>query len=338
MSDPEVTGSGRPPGEAAIIAALVPLTARFPGAFALGDDCALLAPEPGMDLVLKTDAVASGVHFFDGERAADVGWKALAVNVSDLVAKGADPRVYLMSLSFPDAPAADWLAGFVDGLAEAQRAFGIVLAGGDTDRRPGPLSITIMAVGAVPAGRMVRRGSAAAGDILYVSGTVGDSFLGLSVRSDPDAAARLGLGVDDASLVRGRYARPTPRLALAPVVLRHARAAMDLSDGLVKDLGRMARASGVGAVVDAARVPLSRAGQTAVDRDATVLAALLTGGDDYEVLAAVPPQAAAAFEADSAAAGVAVTAVGAITDDDAVVVRDRTGQAMTFPREGWDHF
>ncbi|MBO0766886.1 MAG: thiamine-monophosphate kinase, partial [Hyphomicrobiaceae bacterium] len=147
-------------GEEAIIALLAPLTEGAPGAFGLRDDCALLTPEPGTELVLKTDPIAEGVHFLPGEAAQDIAWKALAVNVSDFAAKGAHPIGYLMALSFPEAPRRQWLAAFADGLKHAQQRFGCRLLGGDTDRRPGPLTVSITAIGVVPQGQMVRRGTA----------------------------------------------------------------------------------------------------------------------------------------------------------------------------------
>lgn len=334
-------GAGGPTlaGEAAIVAMLAPLTARFPGAFALTDDCAVLAPEPGTEIVLKTDAVAEGVHFLAHDAPADIGWKALAVNVSDLVAKGARPRVYLMSLSFPEAPEQDWLAAFAAGLAEAQQRFGIVLAGGDTDRRPGPTTVTITAVGEVPAGRMVRRGAAQPGDRLYVSGTLGDAALGLMLAKDAGLAATWRLAADEARALIGRYRRPEPRLELGAVLLAEARAAMDLSDGLAKDLGRMAAASGCGADVERARLPLSAAARRVVaGAPEWFERAALAGGDDYEVLAAVAPERCAAFEAASARAGVVVTAIGAMTAHGGVRVTDDAGRSIALSHLGFDHF
>lgn len=329
-------------GEAAIIDILAPLTAHFPGAFALKDDCAALVPTPGYDLVLKTDAVAEGVHFFADDAASDIGWKALAVNVSDLVAKGARPRVYLMALAFPAPPSLHWLRDFARGLEQAQTCFGITLAGGDTDRRHGPLSITIAAIGEVPAGRMVRRAAAEAGDLLYVSGTLGDAALGLKLRSDGSQAAQWELAPDDALALVRRYLRPEPRLALAPVLRDHARAAMDLSDGLVKDLGRMMQASGTAAVVHAAKVPLSKPAAAAQARTPALLIDVLTGGDDYEVLAAVAPDRAKSFEQAAAAAGIAVARIGETTprrpEAGRVVVQDHDGRQLDLVRSGWDHF
>jgi thiamine-monophosphate kinase len=317
---------------------LAPLAAGFPGALGLKDDCAVLAPTPGCELVLKTDPVVAGVHFLAGDDPADIAWKALAVNVSDLAAKGATPRIYLMALSLPDAPERDWMARFAEGLGAAQRAFGIHLAGGDTDRTPGHLSIAITVIGEVPAGRMVRRAGAEAGDVLYISGTLGDAALGLALRMDGALAARLGLSVDEAAYAIHRYIRPQPRLALAEVLRAHARAAMDLSDGLMKDLGRMCRAAGVGAQVSAADLPLSPAVRRALAAEPARIRDVVAAGDDYEILAAVLPAVCADFEMAARQAGVAVTRVGEITSAREVRVLDAQGVPLAPARSGWDHF
>ncbi len=241
-----------------------PLAAGFPGALGLKDDCAVVTPPAGHDLVLTTDAVAEGVHFFSGDAARDIAWKALAVNVSDLIAKGARPIAYLLSLSFPDEPDRAWLDDFAAGLAEAQSAFSISLAGGDTDRRPGPMSATVSAFGSVPHGRMVRRDGARAGDRLFVSGTIGDSALGLKLRLDPGLVSALGLDATRVAPLLARYLRPDPPLALAPHLLKFASAAMDISDGLVKDCGRLARVSGVARANRRRRVPLSASARAVV--------------------------------------------------------------------------
>ncbi|MEQ1649246.1 MAG: thiamine-phosphate kinase, partial [Hyphomicrobiaceae bacterium] len=181
-------------GEGVLIATyFAPLAADAPGAFSLLDDCAALTPTPGHDLILKTDPIREGVHFFSDADAADIAWKALAVNVSDLVAKGARPVGYVMALSFPEEPSARWLKKFAAGLKAAQTAFGLTLLGGDTDRAPGPLSVAITAFGEVPAGKMVQRGTARVGDRVFVSGTLGDAALGLALVKRPLAAIEMRL-------------------------------------------------------------------------------------------------------------------------------------------------
>ena len=317
---------------------LAPLAAGFPGALGLKDDCAVLTPAPGTELVLKTDPVVAGVHFFPDDDPADIAWKALAVNVSDLAAKGAAPRIYLMALSLPEAPERAWMAKFAAGLSEAQRAFGIQLAGGDTDRTPGHFSIAITVIGEVPAGRMVRRAAARAGQVIYVSGTLGESALGLALRTDAALAARLGLTSDEATRAIGRYLRPEPRIGLAASLLAHAAAAMDLSDGLLKDLGRMCGASGVGARVAAADLPVSSAMRRAVVAEPDRIDAVVAAGDDYEILATIAPASCAAFEASAKAAGVAVTRIGEITATPGVRVLGVDGVPLSPARPGWDHF
>lgn len=315
-----------------------PLASGFAGAFGLKDDCALYTPPAGMDLVFTTDAVAEGVHFFSDDTPADIGWKALAVNVSDLIAKGAKPVAYLLAVSFPERPPASWLKGFQAGLRDAQTAFGISLAGGDTDRRPGPLSITVTAFGIVEQGRFVRRGGGKAGDVLFVSGSLGASHLGLQLREAPERAVGLGLDAAGMHALIQRYLRPQPPLGLAPVVASLASAAMDLSDGLVKDCGRMAQASGVAALIDAVRVPLSEAAHTALSTRPELLASVLSGGDDYEVLAAVPPGQAPAFRERAMQAGVTVSEIGRLADGAGVRVLDSDGREIDLKRTGWDHF
>jgi thiamine-monophosphate kinase len=323
-----------------IQAYFAPLAAGFPGAFGLQDDCAALTPEPGHDLVLNTDAIAEGVHFLPGDAPADIAWKVLAVNVSDIAAKGAKPVAYLLSLSFRQMPERAWMDGFAAGLRDAQESFGIALAGGDTDRRPNaPVSVTVMAIGSVPAGRMLRRGGGRAGDILYVSGTLGDSALGLRLRSGvigEKTAAQIGAA--DRSALEQRYLRPQPRVQLRSALLDHAHASMDISDGLVKDLRRMCQASGVGAEVRADRVPLSSAARSVLGVVPELAHLPLSGGDDYEILASVPPEKAAAFESAALAAGVAVTAIGALREETGVDVRDANGQPVDVTNPGYDHF
>jgi thiamine-monophosphate kinase len=326
--------------EEAIIAAFwAPLAEGFPGAFGLKDDCAALSPPPGCDLVLTTDSIVAGVHVLPDETPDAIAWKALAVNVSDLIAKGASPLAYLMSLGLPEAPEREWLAAFANGLARAQAAFGCRLIGGDTDRVPGPLSVSITALGTIPRGSFVQRATARAGDLVYVSGTIGDAALGLALRRDPSLGARWKLDAAGRKQLESRFRMPSPPVALAGVVRTFARAAMDISDGLVKDFDRLCRTAHVGGRLEAARVPLSAPASTVVGNKCVALEALLTGGEDYEVLAVVAPERAAEFERAAAASGHSVTRIGAIDDVvESVSVLDPQGIAMAFATSGWDHF
>ncbi len=316
-----------------------PLARKAPGAFALRDDAALLKPPPGADLVITMDTILAGVHVLEETAPGDLAWKALAVNLSDLAAKGAVPLHYLMSLALPAPPDAAWLEAFAGALQACQERHGLVLLGGDTVRTRGPLAITITAMGSVPQGAMVRRGAGQPGDVLYVSGSIGDAALGLALARGDEEARGWGLGEAERAHLLARYRRPEPRTALASAVQIHARAALDVSDGLVRDLGRLAGTSGCGARVEAGRVPLSMAAQAVVRRAPSRLADCLTGGDDYEILAAVPAEKARAFEAAAADCAVPVTAIGALCEaGDGVRVLDRSGMPMRFARSGYTHF
>jgi thiamine-monophosphate kinase len=325
-------------GEEAIIRYLAPLARCAPGAFGLEDDCALIAPKPGTELVLKTDPVAEGVHFLADDAPEDIAWKALAVNVSDLAAKAARPLGYLMALSFPDAPTADWLARFAAGLQAAQDSFACHLLGGDTDRRPGPLTITISIIGEVEVGRMVRRGTARSGETLFVSGSLGDAALGLALRKNSRLADLWGLPPAEAEHLRRRYLRPQPRLGLGPALRERASAAMDVSDGLAKDLARMCAASSCAARVRLSDVPLSPAASKALAAAPALGPRIVTGGDDYEVLATVPAANADGFQAMATQAGIAVTRIGETLPGTGVIIEGRDGQPLTLDRTGWDHF
>jgi thiamine-monophosphate kinase len=317
---------------------LAPLAAGAPGAFELRDDCAVIAPDVGSELVVKTDPIIAGLHFFADADAADIAWKALAVNVSDLAAKGATPLAYLMALALPKAPTRTWMARFAQGLAQAQQSFGCHLIGGDTDRTPGPLTVAITAFGTVPGGSMVRRGSARPGDQLFVTGTLGDAAIGLKlIKQRQHSPAPKVTHEDRAALVQ-RLLRPQPRLALAPLLRAHASAALDLSDGLAKDCGRLCAASGIAARLQLSALPLSAPVRHVVAQDTGWLETVVSGGDDYEILAAVPPERVSAFLADAAGLDFAVTHIGETGAGEGVTIERPDGSAMRLQRAGWDHF
>jgi thiamine-monophosphate kinase len=329
--------------EADLIELLAPLTAGAAGAFGLTDDCAYLSPRPGYDLVLKTDPVRAGVHFFSDDPPDAIAWKALAVNMSDLAAKGAEPLAYLMAMSFPEPPTRAWAVKFIEGLRDAQRAFNCHLIGGDTDRSPGPLSISITAIGDVPAGTMVRRATARAGDAIFVSGTIGDSGLALRLHKEAREGRRTSqeqwkLSDEHVNHLIARYLRPQPRLELAALVRAHASASMDLSDGLIKDLERMCKASGVGADIRADAVPLSAAARAVLAVDPHALPTFLTAGDDYEILAAVPRASAASFEGKAAGTRTGMHRIGTFVDRKGVAATGTDGAVLRFDCSGWDHF
>lgn len=302
-----------PPEFALIARHFRPLAGQ--GGLDLSDDAALLTLPPGRELVLAADAMVAGVHFLPSDPAETIGRKLLRVNLSDLAAMGADPLAYLMTVALPRSTPDAWLAGFVAGLAQDQAEFGLQVLGGDTVSTPGPVSLSLTILGTVAPGQALRRNGARPGDALWVSGTIGDGALGL----------RAARGEIDSAYLADRYLLPQPRLALGRALRGLATACMDVSDGLVQDLGHLCRASGCGAVLEAARVPLSPAAHGAE------LGLLLTGGDDYELLFALPPGVPAP--------DMAATRIGHFTDGAPdVLVLDEQGQPMALAAQGWSHF
>ncbi len=308
--------------------------ATHPGALGLSDDAAFIKPPAGTDVVLKTDAIIGSVHFFAEDAARDVAKKALRVNLSDLAAKGAKPLGFLVSLALPKETGGDWLSGFAQGLREDAEAYGCPLFGGDTDRTPGPITISIAMFGSVPEGTMVRRAGAKPGDRVFVSGSIGDAALGLVMRKGADWK----LSESQREHLTSRYLLPQPRNALAEAVHMHASAAMDVSDGLVGDFAKLCRVSKVAAEVAVARVPLSDAAQAAVAADPVMLETALTGGDDFEIVCTVPPAKADGFRAAAKTANVAVTEIGEIRAGEGVRFVDSHGQALAFKRTSFSHF
>jgi thiamine-monophosphate kinase len=253
------------------------------GAFALKDDAALLPTRAGHDLVVTTDSVTEGVDFFAFDPADSIAQKALRVNLSDLAAKGAEPAHYLLNLSLPHSVTEDWLAGFAQGLARDQEQFGISLLGGDTGATDGPLSIAVTAFGFVPQGKMIRRNGAKVGDAVYVTGTIGDSGGGLAIFK----REKHTLNAADRDSLITRYRVPEPPVATAPALRAIAHASVDVSDGLIADLGHIASASGVRIIVEGERVPLSPP-LRALWGDAVLLRAV-AAGDDYQIAFTAPP-------------------------------------------------
>lgn len=320
------------PEQALIQEVFAPLAASFPGAAALRDDAALYASRPGIELVVTMDSLVAGVHFLPDDQPALIARKALRVNLSDLAAKGATPTAYLLSIALSTAQDAGWIRAFAAGLALDQQQYGCVLIGGDTVSTPGPLSLTITALGELPAGTILRRSGGRCGDLLYVSGTIGDGALGLRMIRDQVA------GSEHADILRARYWLPEPRVELASALRAHATAAMDISDGLVGDLALMCQASGLTARIDASSVPLSAAARSLIATDPRLFDLCLTGGDDYEILAAVPPEAAQAFEQQCRASGSSVTCIGhLLAGEGPPLCLDADGQSMTFIRSSYSH-
>ena len=331
-----MAGPARASEEGLIARYFAPLAG--PGADGLRDDAATLTPAPGHDLVLTADAVVAGVHYFAEDPPASIARKALGVNLSDIAAKGAVPRGFLLTLALPDDWTEAWLAGFAQGLGAAAEAAGCPLLGGDTVRSGGPALISVSVFGELPTGAIVRRATARVGDRICVTGTIGDAALGLRMRLEGDAPWAAGLDPALRAELADRYLHPRPRLAAAPAIRRHASAAMDVSDGLAGDLAKMLVA-GRTARVATADVPLSEAARCACAADPALIEAVLTGGDDYEILCTVAPERLADFRAEAAAAGIAVAAIGTVTSGDGPPRFEmRDGAERVFAAGAFSHF
>ena len=298
-----------------LIARLFAPLATAPGAFGLKDDAAVIAARAGHDLVVTTDAVIAGVDFFEDDPPVTIAKKALRVNLSDLAAKGAEPFGYLLTLSLPKVDAA-WLGEFARGLTEDQATFGLSLLGGDMSATPGPLSITVTAFGHVPQGMMIRRAGAAPGDGVFVTGTIGDSGGGLEARN---------------GVLFERYRVPEPPVAFGPSLRGLASAAIDVSDGLLADLGHIAGVSGVRIAVEAERIPRSGALRALWGDTLEAIVRAATAGDDYQIAFTAPP-------AKVAEIANVVTRIGTVEQGSGVVLLDAQGVEIAVQRTCFAHF
>jgi thiamine-monophosphate kinase len=327
-----------PSGEDRLIQRFFRPLARDPAALGLSDDAAVIVPPPGADLVLTTDGVIEGVHFFPDDPADAVARKALRANLSDLAAKGAEPLGFLLSLALSDKADEQWLMSFAEGLGADAEAYRCPLLGGDTDRTPGLLSVSISAFGSLPHGTMVKRWGARAGDRLVVTGTVGDAALGLVLRREPARAGRAKLSASERAYLAARYLLPEPKVALAPALRDQASAAIDISDGLAGDLMKLAAASGVSARIEATHLPLSPAAQKMVAAEPALLETVLTGGDDYEILAAVAPAALSALQSAAHAAGIALSEIGVVGAGAGVEIVGLDNRPIELSHPSFSHF
>lgn len=329
-----MTRKSKRSGEFELIAKyFAPLSMGEPGALGLTDDAAYLKPRAGCDLVVTTDAIVAGVHFFPDDPPETVAKKALRVNLSDLAAKGAVPRGYLLTLALPASLEESWVKAFAKGLKADQAAFGITLLGGDTTATPGPLTINIVALGEVASGKMITRSGAKVGDDVSVSGAIGDATLGL--RFLKGAACDISEKLKRAAIARFRV--PEPRSLIGPRLVGAANACVDISDGLIADLGHVCKASGVGMEIAVRDVPLSAAAKAAAGRGMDVTA-FLSGGDDYEVAFTAPTSARARLAAIAAEVGVPLTRIGTVVAGEGVSVLDDAGKLLRFLRPGYTHF
>ena len=326
-------------GEDKLIARYFRPLATADGALSLTDDAAFFSPPSGHEVVLKTDAVVAGVHFLPDDPPDSIARKALRVNLSDLSAKGAKPAGCLMTLALPDGVSKSWLEDFASGLKSDCEHFDCPLYGGDTVRTPGPVSISIFAFGTLPQGSMVRRAGAMPGHRVFVTGTIGDASLGLKLLREPARRTAWNLSDADAKFLIERYRVPRPRVALAETIRAHASAAMDISDGLAGDLGKLCQVSKVSARIEVKALPLSSGVRQALRCEPALIEIVATGGDDYEILCTMAPERVQSFREAAEAAGVPVAEIGEVTAGEGpalLVAAD--GTPLSFARASFSHF
>jgi thiamine-monophosphate kinase len=333
-------GADKKPDEFELITRFfAPLASGEAGALGLGDDAAVLTPPPGRQLVVTTDGLTAGVHFPLDEGPRDVATRLIGVNLSDLAAMGAEPWVYTLALALPEDWEPGWLSDFSNELKKQQERFAIHLVGGDTTRTPGPMVLTLTALGTVPEGEGIQRSGACVGDKIYVSGTIGDAALGLVVLQ----GGLKGLDEIHVQALAARYHRPEPRVPLGRRLVGLANAAIDISDGLIADLGHLVMESGLSAVLNATQVPYSEAALAAFTLDSGLREQAMTGGDDYELLFAVPETAAAEIAAIAEDLGLALTHIGTLSAGDReapgiVRLLGDDGQVLAINKSGYRHF
>ncbi|MDA3913580.1 thiamine-phosphate kinase [Oleiagrimonas sp.] len=301
----------------------------------IGDDAALLRPPPEHVLAVAVDTLVEGVHFPVGTAAFDIGWKALAVNLSDLAAMGATPAWALLSLTLPHADRR-FVEGLIDGFATLAGQHRLALVGGDTTR--GPLNVSVTAHGFVLPGQALQRVGAKAGDAIFVTGTLGDAAAGLCCldRERADADQLMGASGGSRGKLIDALNRPQPRVAAGNFLRGVASACIDVSDGLLADLGHLCTASGVGAEIDADALPLSSALLTLFDAEARDFA--LAGGDDYELCFTVPADRAGEVSSNLSRMGCGAARIGRIVSGEGLRVHDTEGRPVRCPKTSWEHF
>jgi thiamine-monophosphate kinase len=305
-----------------------------PGGLGLVDDAALIDCAPGKRLVVTADAIVAGVHYLPDDPPDLVARKLLRVNLSDLAAMGARPLYYMLTTALPAQLGPEWLAGFANGLADDQRRYGIDLLGGDSVGTTGPAVLSLTAIGEVAAGEEIRRSGARPGDLVWVSGSIGDAFLGLGVLR----GAHPDLSGQHREYLVGRFRLPEPRTELGPRLCGAAHAMIDVSDGLLADLGHICETSGTAAVVEIARLPLSPAARAVVESSCDIRPRLAVAGDDYELLFAAPAGASEAVVALSSLLQIPVTAIGRIEAGTGLRLVDDAGRAIPVEVTGYRHF
>jgi len=327
-----------------IAAYLAPLAAGDKGALGLKDDAALVRVPQGHELVITKDALVEGVHFTGHEPPDVIARKMLRVNLSDLAAMGAKPYGYFMALMLPGYADEAWLAAFAEGLKGDQEIYGLHLLGGDTTRTPGPLALSVTALGIVPIDTALKRSGAKAGDDIYVTGTIGDAALGLreargsrdDVRGSENKVIPRPSSLDSRAYLLQRYQLPEPRIAFGQALRGIASSCMDISDGLAQDLGHICECSEVGAIIHWPRMPLSDAARKMQPED--FHEAVLAGGDDYELLFTAPASESARIQSLAEAHALAATRIGQIKAGKEVLILDAEENPIMLARKGYRHF
>lgn len=303
------------------------------GSFKLSDDAALLSKSKGHSFVITQDALAEGVHFFSDDEPDCIAKKAIRVNLSDLAAKGARPKYISVALGLGNNWSEAWVRNFAQGIAQDCQKYSIELTGGDTFTTGGGCMISITAIGEVPYNSYVSRLGAKRGNLVFVTGTIGDAALGLLVRQ-----GKLDeLSKPHSEFLKERYLLPQPATGFIKSIQNHATASMDISDGLLGDAEKLCRASGTGADLNLGAIPLSAAAKAAIELESNLLETALSGGDDYEILFTVDEGSLDVLQRDALKDGVEITQIGRIASGQALKVFDTLGHVVNFKNKSYDH-
>jgi len=311
-----------------------PLAKSQIGAVGLLDDCATLSLSTGNEALYSLDTLVAGVHFFPDDPADLIAKKLLRVSLSDLASSGGTPKGYLLAANIPEDISYDWLKLFTDGLAEDQIEFGIALLGGDTTATTGPLSLSLTAIGEVPAGKAIRRSGAVIGDEIFVTGTVGDAALALRKLDEIGREATAG----EFPELYNRYVLPQPRSVIGSMLLDIATACIDISDGIYADLQHICSASDVGAEILQNEIPLSQSAQKLVQGNEDLWQFVYGGGDDYELLFSANSENRTLIESLGERSGIQISFIGRVIPDGGVSILDPAGKKISVENVGWRHF
>jgi len=309
------------------------------GSLNLSDDAAILSPDPHQDIIISKDMLIAGHHFFEDDDPSDIAFKSLAVNLSDIAAKGAAPLSFMLGIAFPKAPEPEWAESFTEGLKVAMDQFDINLLGGDTTGTKGPLIISITILGQIEKERMVKRSGANVGDQIYVSGSLGDAALGYQLRAGREETKDWSLKNEEKAELLEKYLKPMPRTSLSNIIKDHASSSMDLSDGIVADLEKLCAASKCGAVINYDEIPLSKSANKLFFEEETLKEHCLGWGDDYEILCTIPQKNLECFTKAINEIKIPMTKIGEIKlRDDRITYRNDRGEKVSLKGQKFSHF